>query len=272
MPGAVAALLAEHGCARPEPGADDETDLRHALYWLLTMAEITHRRAPPPVDAELLARFEALLARRPTRDAEHAQLHIDPASSLRRAGVARAFLERSPGPVLAVGDDDAVTLALWLMGVRELFAVDIDPRILSFLSEASGGAIATEEVDVLGGSLPAALRRRCSVVLTDPIRDMDATIAFLLFGAAALRREAPARMYWADHPAWSFEHAEVVSALAQAGLHVAEVHEELHAYPLERGVIDLERMSRELAIDRGWLEDLASATCAWSHLYALERR
>jgi hypothetical protein len=274
----VEEILARHGAARPAPGADDEADMRHALHWLLRMAETTHRRASTPaapVDPVVLARFEALLAERPPRDVEHAQLHIDAASSLRRAQVVRAHAVKHPGAVLAVGDDDAVTLALALLGQRELFAVDIDPRILAFLSRAAreiGAHIEVAEVDVLGAPLPSSLRRRCTAVLTDPIRDMDATIGFLLFGAAALSREVPSRLYWADHPDWSFEHGEVVAALERAGLHVAEVHEDLHAYPLEPGVIDLDRIARELAIDAAWLKNVASLTRAWSHLYALERR
>jgi hypothetical protein len=62
-----------------------------------------------------------------------------------------------------------------------------------------------------------------------------------------------------------------VRALEDAGLSIAEVHEDLHAYPLEPGVIDLDRMARELALDARWLRDVAAHTSAWSHLYALER-
>src|SRR5690606_35419764 len=91
------------------------------------------------------------------------------------------------------------------------------------------------------------------------------------FGAAALRRDAPARLFWADHPDWTFEHDEVVEALAGAGLKVVRTHEDLHAYPLEPGVIDLERVGRELSIDVAWLRELASLTRGWSSLYELAR-
>ncbi|HEY8427733.1 MAG TPA: bis-aminopropyl spermidine synthase family protein, partial [Sandaracinaceae bacterium] len=168
---AVAALLARHGCARPPPGADDESDARHALYWLLRMAERTHRRAVrplAPVDGALVARFEALAQGRPGRDAAHGQLHVDTASTIRRAEIVRTHLARCPGPVLAVGDDDLVTLALAMMGVAELFAVDIDERILAFLAERAahaGGRIEVRRVDVLEEPVPAALRQRCAAVI-----------------------------------------------------------------------------------------------------------
>ncbi len=274
----VNARLAAHGCVQPEPGADDEADVRHALFWLLRMAERTYRRAVEPApapDAALLARFSQLLEARPPRDEAHAQLHVDPASSLRRAAHVHAHVTQHPGPVLAVGDDDAVTLALALMGVPELFAVDIDERVLAFLSESAarvGSAIEVARVDVLEEPVPAALRKRCAAVITDPIRSLDPSLGFLLFGAAAMRRDAPARMFWADHPDWSFEHGEVVETLARAGLDVVEAHEDEHAYPIDEHTLDLSRIARELSIDEAWLRALANATCAWSSLYVLERR
>lgn len=273
----VSTLLAHYGCSRPEPGADDHADVRHALWWLLRMAERTCARALDPLpspDPALLERFTALLDPRPTRDEEYAQLHIDAASTLRRAEKVHAHVVQHPGPVLAVGDDDALTLALALMGTPELFAVDIDERILEFLASAAasiGQRIEVARVDVLDEPLPPALRRRCTAVIADPIRSLEPTLGFLLFGAAAMRRDAPSHLFWADHPDWTFEHDQVVETLAGAGLKVVRTHEDLHAYPLEPGVIDLERVGRELSIDVAWLRELASLTRGWSSLYELAR-
>lgn len=273
----VDAVLLRHGCERPEPGADDEADVRHAFWWLLRMAERTYRRAVEPAptpDAAITERFAELARTRPDRDAEHAQLHVDAASTVRRAELVRAHLAEHPGPVLAVGDDDAVTLALALMGVPELFAVDIDERVLAFLADGAaktGARIETQRVDVLAEPVPASLRQRCAAVITDPVRSLEPTLGFLLFGAAAMRRDAPSRLFWADHPDWTFEHDEVVAELAGAGLSVVETYEDVHAYPLDTRALDLPRIARELGVDRGWLEDLASVTCAWSSLYVLER-
>lgn len=275
---AADALLARHGCGRPAPLDDeDANDVRAAFYWLVRMAERTYARAIDPLpapDPALLERFTSLLDPRPSRDEEYAQLHVDAASTLRRAEHVRAHVERHPGAVLAVGDDDAVTLALALMGVPELFAVDVDERILEFLASAAaslGTRIEVARVDVLEEPVPPSLRRRCSAVIADPIRSLEPTLGFLLFGAAALRRDAPARLYWADHPDWTFEHEEVALTLARSGLRIVETHEDLHAYPLEPGVIDLDRVARELSLDRAWLRALAGETRGWSCLYVLER-
>lgn len=271
------ARLARHGCERPPPGADDDVDVRHALYWILRMAERTYRRAlapAAPVEPELVERFLALLGCRPDREDEHAQLHVDARSSLRRAMHVATHVRAHPGPVLAVGDDDAVTLALALLGVPDLHAVDIDERILRFLSESAArvdATIHTARVDVLEEPLPPSLRRRCAAVLADPIRSYEPTLSFLLFGAAALRRDAPARLYWADDPDWTFEHDQVVEALGGAGLRVVETHEDVHAYPLDPALFDLERIARETGADAAWLRALVESTCGWSGLYVLER-
>ncbi len=274
---AVDALLERHACSAPRPGDDDEADMRHAFRWLLRMAERTHRRlldTPAAVDGELLRRFEAVLQKRPARDSEHAQLHVDPASSLRRAEIVRAFVERNPGPVLAVGDDDALTLALALMGVPDLHAVDIDERILAFLAESArdiGATIDVARTDVLNEPLPVSLRKRCAAVVTDPIRSLEPTLAFVLFGAAAMRRDAPSRLFLCDHPEWSFEHGVVVETLEHSGFRIVASHEDLHAYPLDANAIDTDRIAAELGVDARWLRELAEQTCAWSNLYEIER-
>jgi hypothetical protein len=273
----VEELLAKHGCARPEPGADDESDMRHALYWILRNAERTHRHleaADREDRSEIADRFRALVQARPAREREHAQLHIDAASSLRRAAAIKTHLDAHPGPCLAVGDDDAITLALALMGVRDLHAVDIDPRILEFLSASAssiGARIDVARVDVLNEPVPAHLHRRASAVLADPIRSLEPTLSFLLFGAAAMERER-GKLFWADDPDWSFEHAEVVLALETAGLSVELVREDMHAYPLDLEAIDSARVARELSIDPAWLEAIVTRTFAWSNLYAISSR
>lgn len=269
----VAARLLEHGCARPEPGADPD-DPRVGLWWLLRMAARTHRRhveGLPPVDAELLARFEDRLKTRPARAEEHGQLHIDPASTLRRARVIAERLAKAPGPVIAVGDDDAVTVALSLLGVGEVHAVDIDPRVLAYLHDATRGFVRVHEADVLGGSVPEPLRSRFSVAVTDPFRDLDG-LGFLTFAAACLRRDSSSRLLWVDHPDWNFEHEEMQRTLQRLGWHLEETHPELHAYPLSAEAVRLQELQAAWNLDPAWLTRLVQETSGWSHLHVLAPR
>lgn len=270
-------MTAHLGLARPAPfdeSADD--DPRAFLWWLLRMAETTARReaVPPPHGPEpaLVARLRALLAGRPAPDANHAQMSCDAASVLRRAAVLRELAGSPDARVLAVGDDDAVTVALALLGHRALAAVDVDGRLLEWLEatvRSLGAELDAERVDVFEDDVPSRLAGACDAVVTDPPRSHDECLAFLRFGARCLRGP-DARLGWADHPDWNFEHAAVTDALGTLGLRVERVIEDLQAYPLSDGWLpDAGAKARQLGVDAGWLGPLLRQTRAWTHLYVL---
>ncbi len=248
---------------RIEPGGDpdDPDDPRTSLAWLLAMAARTRDARPAPVETSLVLTLEAELAARPDRDEALGQLFIDAASCLRRAALARR-----EGPVLAVGDDDGVSLALRLLGQPELAAVDLDERLLAFLA-ARG--IETHCADFLEGPVPPALRGRFAAAVTDPFRDLDGGLGFLCFAAACVRPGG--ELLWVDDPLWNPEHDEVVAAMARLDWHVADVQHDLHAYPLSLASFDPARVVEELAVDRAWIDALVARTSAWSSLYRLRR-
>lgn len=269
--------IASLSLARPaahDTSADD--DPRVFLWWLLRMAVPTYRRLvepPPALDEGHLRQLEALLADRPSEDATHAQLHVDPASTLRRAALVRDRLPAGDGPVLAVGDDDGVTLALALLGVRGLAAVDIDPRLLDWLGDAAarlGATIDRERVDVFEAPVPRRFRGTCSAVITDPARSFEDCEAFLQFGGACLRADGTGRLAWADHPDWNFEYGLVVAALPELRLRLVEVVEDVHAYPLVGSWRpDPRQKAEELGVDAAWLEALLDRVKGWTHLHVL---
>ena len=282
MTGAIDVLAGAHerigelGLARPAAFATQDEDPRAFLWWLLRMAGHTHRRLldpMPAVDPELSRRLEELLARRPAEDAAHGQLHVDAQSVLRRAELVLERLSGSAGPVLAVGDDDGVTLALALLGARDLVAVDVDARLLEWI-EASGRALGTSvdvvELDVFGAAVPASLAGECAAVVTDPARSFEDCDAFLRFGAACSRREPAGVLIWVDHPDWNFEHAEVLAALPGLGLACEETIELVHSYPLVPAWLpDPHDKALELGVDPAWLARLFEHTRAWSNAYVL---
>lgn len=273
----VDAKIVALGLKRPRP-LDPENDVSSEafLYWLLRMAEHTYRRLvqpPPAVDPALLARLEALLAARPAEDPSHAQFHVDAASSLRRAAVVRRLLDRAPGPVLALGDDDALSIALLLMDVPEVFAIDIDESLLGFLDEAArsiGKRLVGHRVDLFDDPVPESLRECFSIVVTDPPRSYEECFAFLSFGRACQRNQGPSLLLWADHPEWNFDHAAVRAVLPELGSTLVEVIPDLHAYPLSPAWMpDAETKARELGVEPSWLEALFRNTIAWTHLHVL---
>lgn len=274
----VGRITRKLGLVRP-PGQDadaTEEDPRWLVWWLLRMAVATYRRLVdplPPVDPRLVERFRALTAARPGREEEHAQLHVDAESALRRALAIRSRTVGGAGPVLAVGDDDAVTVALALLGVPDLHAVDIDERVLEFLERTGrdlGHPIRVEPLDVYRDPVPASLRHRCAAVVTDPPRSAEGALPFLLLGAAALRREGGGRLFWADHPDWSFDYPALRASLEEAGLCCVEVLEDLHAYPLGTALFPRLRASASAAgVEAAWLEGLVERARAYSHLHVL---
>lgn len=269
------ARIAELGLLRPAPFETDDDDPRAFLWWLLRMATHTRARRASPlaaVDPHLLQRLEALVARRPTEDPAHAQLAVDAASTLRRALLARDRAGSGAGPILAVGDDDGVSLALALLGA-EAAAVDVDGRVLEWLVEGArsiGSEVDVAQVDVFDEAVPDRFTRRCAAVVTDPARSFEDCEAFLGFGAACLRTEAP--LIWADHPDWNFEHDAVMESLARWSLRCDEVIELVHAYPLASTWLpDPASKAAELGVDEGFLAELFAHTNAWTNAYVLRR-
>ncbi len=254
--------------ADPDPG--------ELVWWLLAMAAVTYRREREPLpalDPALVSRLDALLAGRPALAPEHAQLHVDVASVARRAAVVHERLAAAPGPVLAVGDDDGVAVALALLGVEELCVVDVDERVLEFsvaAGRAAGREIRVGCVDVFEDPPPVPWRGAFAAVITDPIRSLDPCLAFLEYGAACLRRDAAAGLFWADHPAWNLEVGAVIAELGRRGLAVRRRHDDWHRYPLAREWLgDLDAKARAVGVEPAWLAALAAAVSGWSHLYEL---
>lgn len=295
------AKRAELGLSRPPPLAtalagDEPDDPRELAYWLLRMAAATYARllAPlppvhacpdrpaglgdhawPPVDGALVRRLEALLAERPGADEAHCQMPIDAESALRRALVALERAETAPGPILALGDDDAVTVALALLGAKDLVALDIDRELLDFLEASvrrAGGALRIYERDLFEDELPEALVERCGVVLTDPVRSFGPCLAFLDVAERCLAPGPRSVILYADHPDWNFELDRVLGALGSLGLRCAERIELIHRYPLTKTwVPDPEGTARALGLDPAWLEELLGRVAGFTHLHVLER-
>ncbi len=250
------------GISPPGPGADPEAP-EVALHWLVTMAALTEQAAPPEAPAVATRAVEQAQAKRPDRDVTLGQLHIDAASSARRAA---AILEAT-GPdaaVIAIGDDDGVTVALRALGATDVHAVDLDPRLLAWLG-AHG--VETTLADVLGSSVPEPLRRRFDAAVTDPFRDLDGGLGFLTYAAACVRPGGD--LFWVDHPAWNYEHHVVRDALASLGWRVTEERPSLHRYPLAPG--ELEPVAAAYPEHAAEIRALAARCAAWSDLYRLRR-
>ena len=94
--------------------------------------------------------------------------------------------------LLFLGDDDATSLLVSLLKVKcQIFVVDIDDRILSYLVEASntlGGTPITSLVHDLREPLPDAWQHSFDVVFTDPPYTLPGARLFFQRGFEALHR------------------------------------------------------------------------------------
>jgi len=268
----------------PRPTDDDDVDEdpRWLGYWLVSMAQETrrvvrHSSAPAdaPAPSSLVRQLEDALTKRPTPDDTLGQLAIDPASVARRAAVIAAYVARAPGPIVAVGDDDGVSLALALLGLADVHAVDLDPRVLAFLDEAAarfGVSIGTHRADVFEDVVPEALRHRAAGIVTDPFRSAADAAPFIAYGLAMMRKNDRGWLFYCDHPSWSFDHETTHTMIQNAGLASKAHKRALHRYPITRASFPrLAETAQAIDVPVEWLGALVDATAGWSDLHVYER-
>jgi N4-bis(aminopropyl)spermidine synthase len=159
---------------------------------ILTTSGSLPERPSLRVDAPALERMRGLLARvpEPLADLDHVPATAETVLERVRYLHERYELERCR--VLLLGDHDATSLAFGVLGVRprELVVVDVDQRQLGFLAEQG---VDTWFADLRVG-LPAPLRERFDLILTDPPYSPAGVGLFAARGIEALSSERPGRL------------------------------------------------------------------------------
>lgn len=262
----VKSFLTAHGCyERPGRVRTEEELHRWVLRYALLMAQVTYLRlgqpapAPPP---DLVNRFEESLPQAPEESETYSQGRIDPASSCRRAMEVHRSLG-GEGPILFLGDDDGTSVALALLGVANVWAVDIDPRVLDWL-RGSGLPLSLQKVDLR--YLPDSLLGRFQAVVTDPVRDGFLGGLFLRAAQKCLRPGG--LLFWADHPDWNPGYPRVQRWTERLELEPIRVLENWHSY---RGAYRDDSTAEFFGLDPDWLRRLAGEVRLWSHLHVLRR-
>ncbi|MFN8608119.1 MAG: bis-aminopropyl spermidine synthase family protein [Vulcanimicrobiota bacterium] len=234
------------------------------MRYTLRMTEVTYERlyrpAPSP-DEQVLASFLKRLQPYPEASQEFSQGAVDPASSLRRAESVHRCLG-GQGRVLVMGDDDATSLALSLLGNYQVEVIDIDPRIIEWLG--SMGVDGTVQDLRL---LPPSYKARFQAVITDPAADEELAGEFL---KAAVTCLAPGGwLFWADHPDWNQAALGLIELAGQLGLELIEEQPNWHCY--EPYVIS-DSTAQHFHIPAEWFYELVKHARVWSHLYILRRK
>ena len=148
----------------------------------------------PPSLEPLRPELERLAAAAPAADLTLDQAHCTVETKLRRVAYLAEAGRLSAGPILFLGDDDLISLAV-LAAARSalpltvpppLVAVDVDPRLVAFLLDAGIEAREYDARDPLPDDLPG----RFATVVTDPPYTLAGAELFASRAAAALAEGA----------------------------------------------------------------------------------
>lgn len=233
------------------------------MRYTLRMTEITYERlfrpAPAP-DEKVLQRFLDLLQPYPEASLEYSQGSVDPASSLRRAESVHRLLG-GRGRVLVMGDDDATSLALSLLGDYEIEVIDIDPRIIEWLA-SMGVKGRVQDLRLL----PDSYAERFEAVITDPAADQELAGEFLKAAVTCLGPDG--WLFWADHPDWNQGALTLLEQARTFGLELLERQPNWHCYVPH---VISDSTARHFQIPAEWFHKLVQHARVWSHLYILRK-
>ncbi len=134
-------------------------------------------------------RFHQLVQDRPPASQEFDQGYITEESALARVAMMWRRGDLEGKDLLVVGDDDLVSLAAALTGLpRRVAMVDIDPRLVEFVSKAAHeeGLNVEAHLHDLRQPLPAGLRKKFHTFACDPTESLRGFLAFARRGISAL--------------------------------------------------------------------------------------
>ena len=267
----VESLLAKHGSQGRPDSTREQADLHNwVLRYALRMSEMTYRRwndPAPEASDELKQRFKEAVEPYPSTNDDFHQGAVDSASSLRRALKIHSTLQ-GQGPVLFLGDDDACSIALALLGDYTITAADIDSTILDWIRRSSqriGVDIEVSLADVRNP--PPAFRDKYLAVVTDPSSDWALAQCFLRASRFSLQRGG--WLFWADHPDLNFAYEKLVEFSHQLGFETLEVLENWHSYS---PVVYNDSTARWFGFPPEFFQRLAAVISIWSHLHVTRLR
>lgn len=234
---------------------------RWVLRYGLRMAGHTYDRLhePPPTPPPAWSRaFEGLLPAAPPESEQYAQGRIDLDSTWRRAQRLATYL--APGAsVLFLGDDDATSVALSLLGQFSISVVDLDGRVLDWLAQAQL-ALDLEQADVR--SLPSRFQAAFQAVVIDPAREATLGAAFVRAARTSLKPRG--LLAWSDHPDWNHAYPRLEGLLS--GLELIEEQTNWHRYQIAYWD---DSTANFHGLEPDWMRRLCQSIALWSNLRLL---
>jgi len=136
---------------------------------------------------DLLERFREIAKARPPALREFDQGFVSEETTIARIALMHRWADIKGKEIILIGDDDLLSIGLWLTGMPERIVVlEIDGRLTSFIRNATGGAVEVRGYDVRD-PLPEDLVGSFDVFFTDPTESLEGFKVFALRGMISLK-------------------------------------------------------------------------------------
>ncbi len=136
--------------------------------------------------SDILKEFNKIAKYRPEALREFDQGFVSEENTIARMALMHRKGDLKGRDILLIGDDDLLSIAIWLTGLASrLTVLEIDTRLTSFIEEVTKGEVEVVEYDV-SNRLPEAFLGRYDVFFTDPTESLHGFKVFLKRGMLSL--------------------------------------------------------------------------------------
>jgi hypothetical protein len=138
--------------------------------------------------SDLLKEFRKIARHRPKALRQYDQGFVSEINTVARLALMHRRGDVKGRNIMLIGDDDLLSLALWLTHLpARITVLEIDRRINSFIKDISKGEIEVREYDVKH-KLPQELIGAFDAFSTDPTENLDGFKVFVMRGMVSLKR------------------------------------------------------------------------------------
>jgi hypothetical protein len=139
--------------------------------------------------SNLLKEFRGIAKDRPSALQEFDQGFVSEETTIARVAFMHRWGDVRGKSMMLIGDDDLLSIALWLTGMPERITVlEIDERLISFIKDTTGKNVEVMVYDVRR-PLPQELIGSFDVFFTDPTESLEGFKLFALRGMLSLKKE-----------------------------------------------------------------------------------
>jgi|Deesub1362A_J573_1020465.scaffolds.fasta_scaffold00169_71 hypothetical protein len=180
--------------------------------------------------SDLLKRFREIAKARPSALREFDQGFVSEETTIARVALMHRWADIKGKEIVLIGDDDLLSIGLWLTGMPERIVVlEIDERLTSFIRDVTGGTVEVRGYDVRR-PLPEDLVGAFDVFFTDPTESLEGFKVFALRGMLSLRGDGAGYFGLTRVEASLNKWYEIQGFLHQCGFVITDIIDEFNHY------------------------------------------